>query len=261
MDARFTIASGPGPLIATAIHDGHALRPELHALVALDEASRLREEDPHTGRIARVVPTHLIAKHSRFEVDLNRSRASAVYARPEDAWGLTVWHSPIAREVIERSLSVYDAFYAQLRSMIAAKIAIHGRVSILDVHSYNHCRENRTPSDPGMNPEINVGTGTVDRGRWGHLVTRFMGDLRARGFDVRENVKFQGGEMSRWIHRTFPAAAVCLAIEFKKTFMDEWTGAVDDAHVARLSRAIASTLPGIVEELERVPGRRTELAR
>lgn len=248
----FVVADGPGPIIATAIHDGHALRDELASLVCLDEASRLREEDPHTGRIARVIPSHLIATRSRFEIDLNRPRESAVYARPEDAWGLTVWHAPLADDVIARSLEVYDAFYEVLTRVIAAKIEKHGNVAILDVHSYNHCRENRTPADRAHNPEINVGTGTVDRMRWGALVDRFQADLRAAGdFDVRENVKFQGGEMSKWIHRTFPANAVCLAIELKKTFMDEWTGVADDAHIARLARGIAATLPGLVEELAR----------
>lgn len=251
MDPRFVVADGPGPLIATAIHDGHALRDELATWVSLDEASRLREEDPYTGRIARVVPTHLIARHSRFEVDLNRPRDRAVYARPEDAWGLTVWNAPLGPDVIARSLAVYDDFYALLSRTITAKIARHGRVAILDVHSYNHCRENRTPADPAQNPEVNVGTGTVDHARWGSLVSRFMTDLGACDLDVRENVKFKGGEMSTWIHRTFPANAVCLAIELKKTFMDEWSGVANDAHIARLARAIATTLPGLVEELSR----------
>jgi N-formylglutamate deformylase len=246
----FVVTSGPGPLIATAIHDGHALRDELASLVALDEVSRRREEDPHTARIARVVPTHLIATRSRFEVDLNRPRDAAVYATPEDAWGLDVWRAPLDADVIERSLGLYDAFYARLSSLIAAKIAEHGTVAILDVHSYNHCRENREAADPAHNPEINIGTGTLDRMRWGRLVDRFIADLAAAGpFDVRENVKFQGGEMSKWIHRTFPADAVCLAIELKKTFMDEWSGVLDEAHLARIARGIASTLPGIVEEL------------
>jgi N-formylglutamate deformylase len=248
----FVVADGPGPLIATAIHDGHALRDELTSLVSLDSDARLREEDPYTGRIARVVPTHLIARHSRFEVDLNRPRESAVYAKPEDAWGLHVWHAPLIDDVIARSLGLYDAFYARLSAMIASKIAKHGNVAILDVHSYNHCRENRTAADPAQNPEINIGTGTLDRMRWGRLVDRFNADLAASGpFDVRENVKFQGGEMSKWIHRTFPANAVCLAIELKKTFMDEWTGVADEGHIARIARGIASTLPGLVEELGR----------
>jgi N-formylglutamate deformylase len=260
MDAPFTITSGPGPLIATAIHDGHALRSDLHELVSLDEASRSREEDPHTGRIARVVPTHLIAKRSRFEVDLNRPRASAVYVKPEDAWGLALWHAPPAEDVIARSLEIYDAFYGELRAAIASKIEEHGCVAILDIHSYNHCRE-RTPADPAMNPEVNVGTGTVNGLVWRPLVDRFLAELRASGFDARENVKFQGGEMSKWIHRTFPANAVCLAVEFKKTFMDEWTGTVDEAHVARLARGIASTLPGLVEELRCTTGDRAKAAR
>jgi N-formylglutamate deformylase len=258
----FVIVEGPGPIIATAIHDGHTLRDELASLVCLEEASRLREEDPHTGRIARVVPTHLIATHSRFEVDLNRPRESAVYATPDDAWGLTVWSSALGPAIIERSLGLYDAFYARLSAMIASKIAEHGNVAILDIHSYNHCRENRTAADPAQNPEINIGTGTLDRMHWGSLVDRFIAELSSAGpFDVRENVKFQGGEMSKWIHRTFPANAVCLAVELKKTFMDEWTGAIDEPHVARLARGIAWTLPGIVDELARPIARRRELAR
>ena len=57
--------------------------------------------------------------------------------------------------------------------------------------------------------------------------------------------------MSAWIHRTFPTTGCALALEFKKTFMDEWSGRVDAAHLAELSRALASTLPGLVESLAR----------
>ena len=94
----------------------------------------------------------------------------------------------------------------------------------------------------------------VDRGRWGALVARFCAALsacRVRGhaLDVRENVKFMGGEMAAWVHRTFPATGCALAIEIKKTFMDEWSGRVDDAHLAELSRALKATLPGLVESL------------
>jgi hypothetical protein len=31
--------------------------------------------------------------------------------------------------------------------------------------------------------------------------------------------------------------------------MDEWSGRVDDAHLAELGRALAATLPGLVESL------------
>ncbi|HEY4179935.1 MAG TPA: N-formylglutamate amidohydrolase [Kofleriaceae bacterium] len=235
---------GRGPVIATAIHAGHDLREEVRAAMALDEATRLREEDPYTDRIAAVVPTHLVARRSRFEVDLNRPRESAVYMRPADAWGLEVWREPPSEELVAESLAVHDVFYAELDRLIRAKVAAHSFAVVLDLHAYNH-RRDRVVADPATNPEINLGTRTAPR-EWMALIARFSLDLSTAGpFDVRENVKFGGGAMAAWIHRTFPATAVALAIEFKKTFMDEWTGRVDETHLARLRHGIAATLPAL----------------
>ena len=44
--APFSITTGPGPLVAAAIHDGHAVYPDTLPHLALDEPERLREEDP-----------------------------------------------------------------------------------------------------------------------------------------------------------------------------------------------------------------------
>lgn len=254
LDAFVVVTQGDGPIVATAIHDGHALRPECAALTGLDEAVRLREEDPFTGRIASIAPTHLIANRSRFEVDLNRPRDQAVYRTAADAWNLEVWREPLPPDVIERSLAEYDAFYAELERVLRARERRHGRFVVLDVHSYNHCRDGAGCAAPAaQNPEVNVGTGSLDRARWGALVDRFCEDLATGGdgtpLDVRENVKFQGGHMSRWIHQTFPETGCALALELKKTFMDEWTGVVDEAHLARLTGAVTATFPGLLESL------------
>jgi N-formylglutamate deformylase len=244
-----------GPVVATAIHDGHAVRHEVALKLAIDEATRLREEDPFTGRLAAVAPTWLVPLRSRFEVDLNRPRDHAVYHGPGDAWDLEVWCES-EKELIARSLAEYDAFYTLLERVLRERERRHGCFVLLDLHSYNHRREGADgpAADPALNPEINVGTGTVDRARWGALIDRFCADLaacRVRGhaLDVRENVAFMGGEMVAWVHRTFPATGCALAIEVKKTFMDEWSGRVDDAHLAELSRALEATLPGLVESL------------
>lgn len=106
-----------GQLVATAIHNGHELRPEIAAAMVLDEATRQREEDPFTDVIGAGDGTvaQVIARRSRFEVDLNRPRDEAVYRSPDDCWGLEVWRdSPLDEELTERSLEVYDAFYADL---------------------------------------------------------------------------------------------------------------------------------------------------
>ena len=43
------LQKGSSPLVATAIHDGHALRDEVAERMALSSADRLRKEDPFTG--------------------------------------------------------------------------------------------------------------------------------------------------------------------------------------------------------------------
>jgi N-formylglutamate deformylase len=256
VSASFSVVEGDGPIVATAIHDGHELRLDCSTAMQLDDATRLREEDPYTGRIAAVVPTHILVTRSRFEVDLNRPRNKAVYLCAADAWDLDVWSAPPTDQVVNRSLAQYDEFYAALERVLRERERRHGRFVVLDIHSYNHRRDSADGevADPAGNPEINVGTGSLDRARWGALVDRFCRELSAaaplgRPLDVRENVKFQGGEMSKWVHRTFPETGCCLAIEFKKTFMNEWTGEVDEAHLAGLGRAIAATLPGLAEAL------------
>ena len=65
---------GEGPLVACAIHDGHAVRPEVAECLKLDSVQRLYEEDPYTGAWTAIAPTRIIGRQSRFEVDLNRPR-------------------------------------------------------------------------------------------------------------------------------------------------------------------------------------------
>lgn len=245
----FTILEGPGPIIATAIHDGHGFAPALAEAARIDAAARLREEDPYTGRLVDIAPTYLVAHRSRFEVDLNRPRDQSVYRSPEDAWGLDI--APRSVADIADALTCYDAFYQALGHILQQR----RRFVVLDIHSYNHRRggPDAAPDDPRDNPEVNLGTLTVGS-RWGHLVTRFSDDLRAQHvtaapLDVRLNVKFGGGHMSRWINQRFGDRGCAIAIELKKTFMDEWTGALDEAHLAALKRALAATLPGLLEVL------------
>jgi N-formylglutamate amidohydrolase len=245
----FSISDVPAPLVTTAIHAGHDLRPEVADLVMVDESTRLREEDPFTDRLA-VVGTRVIVHRSRFEVDLNRPRHEAVYRTPEDAWGLHVWRQPPSPEAVGRSLAVYDSFYTALANRLD-RVAALGFFVVLDIHSYNHRRDG-APAPPAENPELNVGTGSLDRGRWDRIVEGFIDEMRAqqvagRALDVRENVRFRGGELARWIHERYPDTGCALALEFKKSFMDEWTGEPDDSHIAELRRALRAVGPRLVD--------------
>ena len=43
--SQWMMCPGEGPIVAASIHDGHDLTHEVAERLALDEASRLREED------------------------------------------------------------------------------------------------------------------------------------------------------------------------------------------------------------------------
>ena len=248
-----------GPVVATSVHAGHGLRPEVAEAMVLDEATRLREEDPFTDRIAAVVPDRAVTTRSRFEADLNRPRREAVYRRPEDCWGLDVWRGgTLSDDLFEGSLATYDAFYDALAPRLDA-LAERGPFVLLDVHSYNHRRDgaDAEPAPAEDNPEINVGTASVDRERFGPLVDRFMADVSVpspagRTVDARENVAFEGRALAWFVHDRYPGVGCVLALEFKKTWMDEWTGEVDEDRLEDLRGLLAGTLPGLREELEKL---------
>ena len=243
--------------MACAVHAGNQVRTEALGHMAIRRRQRFVEEDPYTDQLAEVAGTSVVVHRSRFEVDLNRARDRAIYRVPGDAWGLQVWREPLPAVARRRSLMLYDRFYAELGGVLARAGAGGRPFVVLDLHSYNHRRggPGMPAANPEGNPEINVGTGSLDRERWGSLVDRFSADLRSvevagRPLDVRENVRFRGGHLSRWVHASFPGQACCLAVEVKKFFMDEYTGEIDEPVWAGVRAALAGTVPGLLDELE-----------
>jgi N-formylglutamate amidohydrolase len=246
------------PVFAVAVHHGHALRPEVAEWMALDEAVRLREEDPYTGRWARIAGSFAVANYSRFEVDLNRPPEQAVYATPGEAWGLNVWKGELPEHVVRESRERHAEFFGELSEALDLCVRRFGHVVLLDLHSYNHRRDgpDSPPAHPSENPDINIGTGTMDRDYWDPVVTRFIRDLRSvrprgQSFDVRENVRFRGGYLPRWVHEHYPRSVCAIAVEVKKSFMDEWTGQLDEDCFFALWNAFRSTLSGLHKSLQR----------
>ena len=249
----FAVDDAASPLVATAIHAGHDLRAEVAERIALDERARLREEDPCTDRIIAPAPARVVVNRSRFEVDLNRERNDAVYRPSDETWGQDVWTAPLPEDVVSRSLAVYDDFYDDLAAHLD-RLAARGPFVVLDVHSYNHRREGpeAPPAPAEENPAVNVGTGSLDRKRWAPVVDTLIETLdrtevRGEPLDVRENVRFEGANLALWVHERYPERGCALALEFKKTFMDEWSGRVDEQHLDDLTAAVASTVPAVVD--------------
>jgi N-formylglutamate deformylase len=249
---------GDGPLIVTAIHNGNYVREELIPYLAVDEKTRLYEEDPYTGFFSDIAETSLLGMHSRFEIDLNRDREGAIYKQPEQAWGLNVWKNLPPPELLQKSYQNYDDFYRQTEAIINQKINKYGFALVYDIHSYNY-RRNGAEAPSSENPVINVGTRNLDRQFWAPVVDEFLDnlgsfELNGAPLDVRENVKFKGGHFMSWINSNFENKACALAIEIKKIFMDEHTNEVDTAALSELKKALEETIPEAINQAAKLFG-------
>ncbi|NIQ13558.1 MAG: N-formylglutamate amidohydrolase, partial [Candidatus Dadabacteria bacterium] len=133
-----------------------------------------------------VSDTRIVVSKSRFEVDMNRPRDKAIYLKSEDAWGLNIWKKEPDIEIINQSLEYYDYFYSQAMKVLKDLEERFGKFVVFDIHSYNHRRKgpNESPASADENPEINIGTGTMNRSIWAPVVDRFLTDLK--------NFQFQG---------------------------------------------------------------------
>ena len=244
-----------GQLVTTSIHAGHDLRPEISDLMVLGESDRLREEDPFTDAIGSLMPDRVLVHRSRFETDLNRSRDAAVYATSQDCWGLNVWRDgTLPADVLARSLDYWDSFYADLEARLD-ELAARGPFAIFDIHSFNHRRPGPDQPDESWdkNPELDLGTGLVDRELFTPVIDALRDSMTAQGFDVRDEIKFVPKQLSQWVHTRYPGVGCVMTLEFKKTFMDEWTGLPDPDRLDTLAQCVATAAGPVLAALAVLP--------
>ena len=257
----WTLVRGDGPVLATAIHDGHAVRPALADRFLLDAPARLREEDPFTGDAVRDAPNHFVAHRSRFEVDLNRPLDTAVYQTPDECWGLEVWRRPLTDAEVALSRDYHRRAYAELGRTIDQLAEDFPAFVVLDVHSYNHRRDgpDAPPSPVAQAPDINIGTFSMPRRQWAHVVDPYLAflseyEFAGRRLSVAENLAFQGkGEWARFVHDRHPGRGCAIAFEFKKFFMDEWTGVPNPAELEAMRRLVRDSVAFLTDRIGSSP--------
>lgn len=254
----FSFIKGNSPIVATAIHDGHLTREGLHSLFKLNDDERLREEDPFTANWLDITDNRIIVHQSRFQTDVNRTREKAVYQKPEDAWGLDIWNEPLTEKVIEDSYKIYDEFYKNVKRYFDDLFKIHNKIVVYDIHSYNHRRDGANmEADPKTNPDINIGTQNLDDATWRPLIdiliVNFSNyDYPKRELVIGENVKFKGGYFGQWLYEHYGKKICPISIEFKKFFMDEWTGKPYEEHIQWIHEMLQQSIPIITEGLQKI---------
>ncbi|MCD4651082.1 MAG: N-formylglutamate amidohydrolase [Candidatus Cloacimonetes bacterium] len=242
------------PLVCTAIHNGHEMSPDWQANLAITNKNRSREEDQHTGFFTEFCNNRIIGRYTRFECDLNRHPRKTIYLKPKDAWGLTVRKEPPTPEMVRAAKAKYQMFYRRTGRMLREMERTFGRFLLLDLHSYNHRRKGADGeiANQEKNPEIIIGTSTMPENRMPlaeilqDKITSY--DFYGGSIDARINVKFPGGHFSRWVISHFPDAIV-FAIEFKKIWMDEWTGKVDKEKQTKMREALELAVPELLKTM------------
>ena len=241
----------PSWYAGVAIHAGSNVRDEILSAMKIRRADRYREEDPYTERFIRDFPIRIKARDSRFEYDINRDRDMAIYTTPQTSWGIEVWNQPLTSEEIDRSIKKYDEFH-QLMDIVTAYLLKQNHYGVIfDFHSYNYQREEKVPWQIDAKPVINIGTGPVNRDRFGHIIDSLLFSLNkisiaGHPISASENVVFKGGGLSRRLSPAYYDQLLFLAIEFKKIFMDEWSGQLYEDILEQLADAFSLGVKQVV---------------
>lgn len=227
---RYEFEDRKSPFWAFAVHDGHHIDEFLLSYLNISDEDRLREEDPYTAILAELPFNRFVSGTSRFQLDLNRKREDAIYLSPEQSWGIQVWQTMPPEEIKEKIYTLYDQLYDKISQQIQRTIDRYGYFVVYDIHSYNVRRDGpHAVIDEAANPQINIGT-VHNHTKWEKLTNQVLEALRygkdGQRYDVRENVKFKGGFLSSYLNEKFGDKGCVFSIEFRKDFMDEWTGEV-----------------------------------
>jgi len=253
-----TLVTG-GPVFASAIHAGHVVREDLEPYLAIDEEERRREEDPLTDYFLNLADNVVRVNRSRFECDMNRSRDMCISDDPDDTWGLTIWNE-LPDDQKEKSRALHDEFYTQMRATMDGLLERHEHILVLDLHSYNHMRDgpDAPPAPAKDNPDIDIGATTLDKSVFSDVLSALSVGLarvpvRGRRPEVGENIRYpDGGNFPEWLHDIYGKRACVMTLEYKKMFMDEWTGTLDIGAVQDLRTGLMHALGAARGELEKL---------
>lgn len=256
-----TLRPGDAPLVISVPHAGTELPPPLAARLT-PLALTLPDTDWHVASLYDFAPalgvTMVVARHSRYLIDLNRPPDDAALYGAAAKTGLCPTHSfagePLYRdgstelqpaEIEQRRAQYWQPYHDALAAQLANARRRHGYALLLDAHSI---RSVVPRLFEGRLPDVNIGT--YDGRSCGSAVTGAVRDCLAaapRWSQVIDG-RFKGGHITRHFGRPHEQAHA-LQIELAQSgYMDESGNGYDAARAAPLR----SLLRSIVEALLRL---------
>ena len=235
------------PFAGTAVHSGNLIREDLQDALAISEADRFREEDPATEQFIKGLPIQVIALDSRFEYDVNRPEDKAIPLTPDMAWGLEVWNRDLTAAEKEVTLNKYREFHSLMDIISDYLTSISEKAYIFDMHSYCYQRDQNLPWYENGKPEINLGTEAINKEVFGQEIRMLLekfGQVSLEGRKIRaaENEVFRGGFLARKLCARHYNKLAVFAVEFKKIFMDEWSGEIYTPVINEIKDQISGVL-------------------
>jgi len=230
----------PARYLGVTLHAGSLVRPGLTDSMSVSPGDRFREEDPYTDLFIEDFPVRIIARDSRFEYDLNWEIEESIYAADKKKWGLQVWNRELTEDERELTYRKYREFYALVDMATEFMLGSGSPVVIFDMHAFCYQRDHRIHWTGDGKPVINLGTRYINRKFFTPLIDAFLGGISETVIDghplrVAENELFPGGYITRRYAHLHYCRVLVLAIEYKKIFMDEWSGEfyMDKFHILR----------------------------
>ena len=207
--AAFTFHQGTQPLLISMPHAGTYVPPALAARFT-EEARQVPDTDWHMERLydfAKAMGASiLVATHSRYVVDMNRSPDGASLYPGQSVTGLgpvdTFDDTPIyaqgdvpdATEIAERRDAVWAPYHAQLRAELDRLHAAHGVAVLWDAHSI---RSVLPRFFEGKLPDLNLGTGDGVSCAPELAQQLLAAAKQATGYTAVLNGRFKGGHITR----------------------------------------------------------------
>ena len=245
---------GTAPLLVSLPHDGTHVPPAIAARLT-PEARAVPDTDWFVSRLyafARDLGASvLVPTHSRYVVDLNRPPDDTSLYPGQNTTGLCPatrfdggpvyvdGAAPDEAEVRERVRTYWQPYHDALRGELDRLRAAHGRVVLWEGHSI---RSVVPFLFEGRLPRLNLGTAggaSCAPARQVRLETVLASQ---REHDWVANGRFKGGYITR--HYGAPDDGIdAVQLEIAQdAYMDENTGAWDDARASRLQPLLAALL-------------------
>ncbi len=227
-----------------------------------EPARMLPDTDWHVERLyafARQLGVHMIvATHSRYVVDLNRSKDNASLYPGKFTTGLcplmlfdgtSVYRQgeePDAEEIEQRVLQYWQPYHDKLQSVLDTLREKHGKIILFDAHSI---RSQVSMLFEGVLPDLNIGTAdgaSADAG----LSERLVAQAKRSRYSVAYNGRFKGGYITR--HYGNPAQgvhAVQLELAQKHYMAEDYPFTYDEIKARELQPVLHGLLSYLIKKV------------